>query len=236
VVPLICQALCRNGRYEEVLKLISGCMTEVERVIGRKNLNTIQIRCFESDAFFSIQKYADSVKTLSNIPQLTKAELPEEHPVSLKLLTTLAKSLGCQGLRKQELEIYNQVLPIHLSVLGPEHPETEEILHNKASTLMIDGRLNDAWDWAEKVYAVFEVIGNKEASILSIKNIMAVILGRAGQLEEAIAIHISVYETRRRLLGEEHPLTLLALRCILLTKDKLDQKRASTRSRPRLSI
>jgi len=144
--------------------------------------------------------------------ELARRVLGEEHPDTLILMKSLARTLAAQGDYAGARELQVQVLEVRRRVLGEEHPDTLTSMDNLANTLAEQGNHAGAQLLQEHVLKERRrVLGEEHPDTLTAMNNLANTLAAQGDYAEAQQLQERALEAQRRVLGEEHPVTLTSM-------------------------
>ncbi|KAK3073690.1 hypothetical protein LTR53_004504 [Teratosphaeriaceae sp. CCFEE 6253] len=135
--------------------------------------------------------------------------LGEEHPSTLKSMSSLAMVYHAQGRYSKAAELGEQALLVMNRVFGEEHPDTLENLCALASTYSSQGHLNKAVELNKRVLSTrTRVLGQKHiATLASMRNLAGNYFDQ-GKLAEAAELGELVLSACRTSLGRDHPDTL----------------------------
>ncbi|KAL8856213.1 MAG: hypothetical protein Q9178_007178 [Gyalolechia marmorata] len=114
------------------------------------------------------------------------------------------------------------LLTTRRKMYGEEHPKTISAMNNLANTLSDQGRLDEAASMQQEVLEKLRgILGHKHPdTILAINNLantlhdqgsLANTLHDQGRLDEAASMQQKVLEKLRRILGDNHPSTIIAM-------------------------
>lgn len=125
------------------------------------------------------------------------------------LAARVAGFLHVDGCYEDSAKLSVSTIKVRKEVLGPEHPETLQSMHNLASTYRRLARSEEALTlFLESLNISKRVLGSEHAETLHILNGLAWTYTDLAQYEEASRIHQDALEIKKRLLGSEHPQTL----------------------------
>ncbi|MCJ1369865.1 hypothetical protein MMC20_001077 [Loxospora ochrophaea] len=163
--------------------------------LGAEHPDTLKSMADLAITYSNECRYTEAEKLQMQVLETRKRMLGTEHPDTLKSMDNLAITYSNQG-RYADAEILRtQVLETRKQVLGTEHPDTLESMADLASTYSSQGRMTYlSWTYRGQL-----------------------------RLKEAVELGMQVLDTRKRVLGAEHPDTLNSMNDLALTY--LDQER-----------
>lgn len=124
-------------------------------------------------------------------------------------LNKQVEQLYRQGKFKEALALGEKALSLAERVLGEEHPDTLESLHNLAFFYDDQGRLAKAEPLYQRVLAAYErVRGMEDIDTLRSLNNLAVFYEEQGRLADAEPLFKQALAAYERVRGKEHPYTL----------------------------
>lgn len=117
-----------------------------------------------------------------------------------------AKQLEGAARYSQALAIRQQILELHRSVLGDDHPDTAASYSNVVGNLYAMGKVAEALPLAQKALAIDQnVLGENDPITARSYNNVAMMLSGLGKLTEAQDLLRKSLEIRRSAVGEKHP-------------------------------
>jgi tetratricopeptide (TPR) repeat protein len=127
-------------------------------------------------------------------------------------MNNLANSYFAAGRHDEALKLREEVLPLRRKVLGPEHPETLNIMNNLANSYFAAGRHEEALKLKEEVVSIRrKAFGTKHPDTLKAMNDLADCHSIAGHPDQALKLYEEVLPLSRKTFGAEHPDTLTAM-------------------------
>lgn len=125
---------------------------------------------------------------------------------NLSAVNNLVGAYFGQGRWKESEDLRVRVLASCKKVLGNGHMETLSAVNNLASTYYIQER------WKEAEALQFQLLaGAGRRSLSVINNLANTYSGLGGRWEEAESLQLRVLAARKRVDGDDHPDTLLAI-------------------------
>ncbi|KAL4971289.1 tetratricopeptide repeat domain-containing protein [Aspergillus desertorum] len=138
-----------------------------------------------------------------------------DHPKTLEIMDTLGTTcLLCSRLREAS-QLHQAAVEklLNLEGFGPEHEATLIAIHNLAKTKLRYFDYEEAFRLQTQAYEGLQKrLGSTHEKTLEAKDNLAFMYGFKGEryLPTALQISEEVLETRSRILGREHPLTLMS--------------------------
>jgi len=120
----------------------------------------------------------------------------------------LASAYESAGRLSEAIPLFEQTLADCERVLGPEHPDTLLSRSNLAAAYSSAGRLSEAIPLFEQTLANREQVDDEDTR--SLRNNLAAAYHWVGRLGEAIRLYEQNVAVQERVLGPEHPDTLLS--------------------------
>ncbi|KAL3460319.1 tetratricopeptide repeat domain-containing protein [Aspergillus heterothallicus] len=195
------------GTYSEYYIRISLLLSTTHRLQTRNNkARQLQYQVLES----SRRKYGP------------------DHPMTLEIMDTLgATCLLCSRLREAD-DLHRIVIDklSHLEGFGPEHEATLTAIHNLARVRLRSFDYEDAIMLLSQAYQGFkQKLGLLHQKTLEAQDNLAGMYGFKGEtyLPEALRMSEEVRETRSKILGREHPLTLTSGLTLAKIKTAMNQ-------------
>ncbi|MCW5775747.1 MAG: serine/threonine protein kinase [Phycisphaeraceae bacterium] len=178
---------------------IEAALAELENVLVGINFTNIALETLDENIF---------ERALNAIDE----QFEDQPLVRARLLQTVADTLRELGLLDRATVPQTEALEIRRRVLGDEHPDTLESLHNMGTLLYERGKLTEAEVlWRELVQSARRVLGNEDPRTLTVIESMGVLRSAQGELPEAESYFREALEGRRRVLGDEHLDTVRSL-------------------------
>jgi tetratricopeptide (TPR) repeat protein len=135
-----------------------------------------------------------------------------EPAASLWLLQQAAVYLRSRGQYRQARTLYEQTLAGRQQLLGDDHPDTLQSMHNLADIHRNLGDLQGAHQLFEQTLAARRrVLGDDHPDTLMSMNYLAVARRALGNLPGAQRLHEQTLAARQRVLGDDHPDTLTSM-------------------------
>jgi tetratricopeptide (TPR) repeat protein len=117
-----------------------------------------------------------------------------------------------RGQYRETEPLWNSALAMCERVLGPEHPDTLNMINNLAALYWSQGKYEQAEPLIQRALEASErVLGPEHPDTLYIVNNLALLYGNQGKYEQAEPLYQRALEASERVLGPEHPDTLRIL-------------------------
>ena len=163
---------------------------------------------------------------------LNEGELPEAAEAAAgSLLNGLAGyRLYALGSSAQARPLYQRALGLREKRLGPDHPDTAEILNNLGLSLREEGDDAKARVMLERALAINDrTLGAEHAATVTVVNNLALLLRDQGDIAAARPLFERAVKGAEKLFGDQHPATAASVGNLgLLLKDEGDLAGART--------
>lgn len=133
-----------------------------------------------------------------------------EQPQILSAMSTLSYLLVRQGKLAEAEALARETLASQLRTLGPRHPDTLVTMRFLAFALESQGKYEAAEKVQREALDKYQDSGLESIDSLKSLNQLGNILDESGHVPEAEYLYRKAFEGARRLLGPEHPATLIA--------------------------
>jgi serine/threonine protein kinase len=169
-------------------------------------------------SIFSSPKPEENGKEIKVVEVLDRADeriieaFSDQPENEASLRKTIGSTYLSLGLHESALFHFDTAHQICLGLMGEEHPETLDSMHDVASAFFAQGRYSEAEALHRQVLeARRRVLGEEHPSTFESMRSLAVVFSGQARHSEAEALHRQALEGQQRVLGEEHPDTLLNL-------------------------
>ncbi|KAI5778075.1 hypothetical protein EDC01DRAFT_675361 [Geopyxis carbonaria] len=170
---------------------------------------TARVYFLMSSYLNSIGRYNDAQTKIEASLEMQKSIPDADNGNGLDLLALI---YGNQGRWSEAEELGVKLLETRKRVLGPEHPDTLEIMKHLASAYRGQGRVEEAEELGLTVLEKRKrVLGPEHPDTLSSMSNLAYTYRKQERWEEAEELEETVLEKRKRVLGPEHPDTLSSM-------------------------
>ncbi|KAK3614866.1 hypothetical protein LTR22_027643 [Elasticomyces elasticus] len=193
-----------QGQWQEAEELEVQVLETRKRVLGDEHPDTLTSMANLALTYSNQGRWQTAEELQVQVIEIMKRVLGEEHPNTLTSMSNLVSTYRNQEQWHKAGELEEQVMETRKRVLGEEHPDTLSGMNNLALTYSDQGR------WQEAEGLGLQVIE------MSVGNLASVYRDQ-GQWQEAEELEEQVLETRKRVLGEEHPDTLLSMNNLAAT-------------------
>ena len=178
---------------------IAARLTELDSALTGVNFTDVALKALDENIF---------ERALATIEQ----DFADRPLIKARLLESVANSFVSLGLLSRATEPHTEALALRRSILGPDHPDTLQSLHNVGRMYWRQGRLDQAADaFREAMEGRRRSLGTDHPDTLASINAMGVLLRGRGELVQAEVFYREALEGRRRALGETHPDTLASV-------------------------
>ncbi len=212
--------LAKAGRFDQAEALLDMVSDRA------KNLPESRIRALamldEAYLLYLRGNYDPEATLAMQAYELYCRLLGEDHPDSLRALSTAGDILTDGPDKKRALEIDRIVYKKRLATLGEDHPDTLDALGKVSVSLSLAGDDRTALDMKRDVLERRRrILGEEHPDTLKAMGNLATTLSALGYYQEALALKEEVLQLRRRVLGEEHLSTLRAMGSLAVTLEEL---------------
>ncbi|RDL31839.1 uncharacterized protein BP5553_09241 [Venustampulla echinocandica] len=184
-------ALFSDGRFNEAELYFNDALQSWKEMFGQEYPNTLTSMAMLASTYWNQGRWKEAEDLEVQVMETSKRVLGQEHPNTLTSIANLASTYRNQGRWKEAEDLEVQVIETRKKVLGQEHPNTLTSIANLASTYKYQGR----WKEAEELQATqLEICSRNQ-----------------GRWKEAEDLEVQVMETRKKVLGQEHPDTLTSI-------------------------
>lgn len=157
----------------------------------------------------------EAEKLQVQVIEAQKTKLGADHPGTLRSLNNLTLTYKSLGRLVEAEKLQAQVMETRQSTLGPDHPDTLVSLNNLALTYQDQGRLEEAEKLLVQVLETRKKkLGAVNSHTLTSMSNLAVLWKAMGRHEDAERLLRDSYTHQLRILGPDHPDTILALRTL----------------------
>jgi tetratricopeptide (TPR) repeat protein len=140
----------------------------------------------------------------------------------LSLLSQAATYLWSRGQYRQALPLNEQALAGLRQLLGEDHPDTLQSMHDLGNICQELGDLQRAHQLFQQTLATRQrILGEDHPATLASMNSLALTRRDLGDLQGAKHLFEETLAARRRVLGEDHPDTLWSMNSLAVTRHKL---------------
>ncbi|KAK9386009.1 hypothetical protein V1515DRAFT_587668, partial [Lipomyces mesembrius] len=175
--------LWSDGRWKEADTLLVQVMKFRKPVLGGEHLDTLRSMNNLAGLFDSQGKYEAAEPLYKETLRLRKNVLGEEHPDTLTSMNNLAGLFNSQGKYEAAEPLYEETLRLRQKVLGEEHPDTLTSMNGLAALFYNQGNMNN----------------------------LAGLFNSQGKYEAAEPLYKETLRLSKKVLGEEHPDTLISM-------------------------
>ncbi|HWL95390.1 MAG TPA: tetratricopeptide repeat protein, partial [Phycisphaerae bacterium] len=167
-----------------------------------------------ADAYDSLGEFARAEGHARMAFDLRTVDQGPNNPDTLEDASTLARILSRLDRDDEAVRTCREALDVARAELGPDHPASIALTMNYAFVLSFTPSPDqpEVIRWTREGYErCRNVYGTEDQHTLRAATDLGVTLMEAGKLDEAEALLRSVFATRQRLLGDDHPDVFLSL-------------------------
>lgn len=202
----------KQGRHEEAISLLAQVLKTQEDQLGREDSRTLS----------SMKSFALEIQSLHQ-PQealLLLEEVLEKQKVLLGLdhVETADTAYLMVGLleKNDELEAAASLAETLISVLDPDAHFSLACSDKLGSIYLQQGLYEKAKDFViNSLERKINLHGADHEEVSDIQFGLAILHEKQGQLRDAEALHLHIYQTRQRKLGDKNPETLNSLQSLV---------------------
>ncbi|KRE88813.1 serine/threonine protein kinase [Frateuria sp. Soil773] len=218
--------LVAQGHRQQALEAQQRLIAQLQPLLPSADPGLMQLKRDSVDTLVQMGRTRQAQALLEPLVALEQRVLGKDNPETLRAMLTLAKLFRATGEFERSLALAKQVATSRESSLGSTHPATEDARYVVDTAAM---RLADDLPSLARVQADVEGIvdsrraryGSDNPQTLSAMTGLVTILSKEGDVAptdrearsyyaRAIAVEQTVLESHVRLLGADHPHTLLA--------------------------
>jgi serine/threonine protein kinase len=198
------------AKRQAAQSLCDQCLETCRRVLPEDHPVTLTAMCNSANLLSQRGEHAEAERIYEQVLRARRSGSDER--AMLATMNSLAGELLLQSKLPEAERLYQQVLEASQRILGPDHPETLNALHNLALTLSTQpDRVNEARPLAEKTLeARRRILGPEHWHTLAALNTLAGLFYQQGNLVEAGRLYGDLATTSQRVLGRDHDLSLTA--------------------------
>lgn len=204
--------LVNMGNYAEAKAVLEPLIPDFSKADGPHSHNALAARGNLAVAYVHLGEYSKALELQKYVAEARKNTQGEEAPETLIALLNMTGTLKEMGDYGKALEIAESVLRTRLKTLPEDDPSVVVTRDSLAKILSDLGEYDKALEMHAKNVALLEKYGDKRAEELSYNlNGMAAIYSNRPDDDFAKATECSsrALEIQEKLLGKEHPRTLL---------------------------
>ena len=233
-----------QGNYREALALNRSAYEKYKAEFGDENKQTLTALNNVSNSLFELGQYDQASKMFGRVLELSEELLGDDDDLTLTAMSNLAICLDNLGFPDDAFELHRRVYDRRVELFGEDDPETINALSNVATALSDQYRFAEAMALERKVLdGHIQMFGIDHLETLSAMSKLAATLREVGsirqmddnateeqlseateQLNEALELSEYAFEGYQRVLGDEHPRTLNAMKNLARLLHMLDRK------------
>lgn len=200
--------LADQKRFSEAETMCHRAVGSLKETLGSEHVDTLKSLNLLAMIFEEQCKYRESEELYRSVLEVRKRMLGHEHVETLTSLNNLAISLEKQGHYEQAANIHQQVLEVRERVLGSEHQDTLQSLDNLAVVLGWQGHYKKIEEMYRRTREAKK--GGPGSTPQNLED-LATVSEWQGYFKRVEGMHLRVLMVRQRVLGMEHPDTLVSL-------------------------
>jgi nephrocystin-3 len=195
------------GLYRSPLLRLSSLLVEIEKAIqskakGRPSQSLPQL----AEAQYLAGDFDASANSFAIAFDERKRMLGMEHPSTLVLMDHLGTIHRAKGDLGEARYFTSTCLKIRKRILGEEHPDTLATLRGLGSLDYHEGHVINANKHLSACFKIQEgVLGGLHIDTIRTGDILATVVSVFGDYEQEERLRIYCLESRRTLLGDQHP-------------------------------
>lgn len=211
------------GKYDESISLLKSAMVVLEKGYDKIEADKHNLAATYSNlalTYREAQEYEKALDLQKKALELFLEIYPSHHPEITFLYNNL--TLAYLDIEKCDTSIYYASKAIEQLVNNgiETHPVMGIIYDNMASAYLCLNQLDQAKAAQSKAIVFLkEYYGAENIHTATSKMILANIYKRKQEHESEYLIYKEVYETRKKILGETHPLSILTLKNLIRASD-----------------
>lgn len=179
---------------------------------ARQPLVEAAIRDTLCDTYVNLGLYREAQPHGERSLELRRAVLGNEHPDTLRSMTSLATLHERRGGYAEAESLYRRVLAVQRRVLGADQPATIRSMQGLAATYYGQGKYSQAEALSSETLALYSrVLGEASLQTLQCMSNLAATYHVQGKRAQARPLYEKALDIQRRVLGAEHPQTLSTL-------------------------
>ena len=196
----------------ETLFLDAAVLAETR--LGDHHATTLRIYNNLANVFRDRRKFNEAQQYYAKALLGREATFPEGHPAIAHVLTNYASLLASFDLPvavEAARKMFEEALTIYEKEYGPKHEEVARVLNNFAFVHLGSGKLAEAEELFRRALDINRAINPEGPAVaLNLAN-LASLTKQQGPHDDALEMCKEALRIRKRLFGEEHPLTIETL-------------------------
>ncbi len=193
------------GNYAEAEAEQRKALALTESLAGPDAWETMLRKTNLAYVLTSAGRFDESQKLYEEALAVGVPELGESHPSIGNIHDNYGTALAFGGKYEASAAEHHRAYEVGVATYGPDHPRTVGALANEGAALLWAGKLREAEAPLAGALELWERTKPEHHEISNIRNNYAVLLWKDGRLAEAEAQMHQVLQTRRRVLGDDHP-------------------------------
>ena len=163
----------------------------------------------QADQYYQQGQYRLAERLCRRLVTMCRRQFGDDSPVTLRMRSNFATSLGDAGHYGKALLLFQALLPDMERRLGKDHHYT---LRTRGNIAVWTGEMGDSAGSLALSKALLpdqeRVLGKDHPATLSTRNNIAVSTAEAGDAARSLALSLALLPDQERVLGKDHPATL----------------------------
>jgi serine/threonine protein kinase/tetratricopeptide (TPR) repeat protein len=204
------------GEYQQAREIFEQVADGRTRLFGPEHPETLDAINNLGGVYLELGRHDEALELANKTHDARVRGQGAEHRATLTALDNVAKTLLRMGMTdssrlEQARQTIEEVIEVRQRVLGPDHPETLESMHNLVHARGISGDLTKAKDLMERVLeAQRRTLRPDHPAIIGSLHDLYVLLMRQEEFLEARKVGEELLDILKRTAGPDHPNTLEA--------------------------
>ena len=200
-----------QGHWDDALTLNQKVLEARTRVLGKEHPDTLTAMSRLAATYRNQKRWDNAISLHEKVLEARTRLLGETHPDTLTAMSSLAYSYIGPKRWDDAMKLLEKVLAERTRLFGEEHMDTLVAMSRLAHTYSGQRRWDKALSLQKKgVYGLTRTRGEDHHDTLKATTWLASTYWEMdqGQRDEAVRLYEKVLEASRRVLGENHPMTL----------------------------
>lgn len=204
------------GLYKEAEALLAPALDIRRRLLGNKNLDTLESMADLAWDYQSTGRYAEAETLQREAVNILEKTQGTDNIHTLALMGNLASTLTNEKRYAEAEKLQTDLVERERRVLGPENKTTLNTMNNLAKTRFRQGDYAGAEKMLRDVLAVRERISGPDApETMIVTYNISVAVSHEHRYAEADAMLLEVIKNEQRVLGPSHPETLKSMEALV---------------------
>ena len=194
-----------QGLYHRAEPLHVETLETKRRVLGPKHPDTLASMISLALVYWRQDRHIEAEALYKDVLRVQRRVLGHDNPATLVTMNNLALSYHTRNRLDEAERLYRETLEIKQRVIGSENPGTLRAANNLAQVYVDQGRYSEAEPLLVDTLATLERKLPEHPLTLGSKFNLAELYVKLGRHDEAMRLHLATLDSRRRVLGGEHP-------------------------------